>query len=451
MPNTNHGFPPLPPDNIPSGFHVPRPQVSASTTTTTSTTSQNLPPPTAMLHTFPGSSMPMWQQQQHYQGYPMGNPNHFYNGYMPQASVPPATYYPHQSTQQPQFYSGSNHHYPPTMPHAQQLHQSQNYFQQTYQPPIASPPPPPPPPKEEFRCPPCNLILYSAQALQTHTSTHIKCDKCSFTAAPKVVNGHYSAVHGQYSGTGFKSVSITIPGSKKVQRFQICVGNHPDDIQRWIAERRKRFPRQSNQQHQQPVPVQLPNTASSNEGTPTHKESTLLGSLLAGYGSSSDDENGGNDDDNAKTINLATSSTIPKKVSELNTTTSVVPDGTNPQQSQQPFRTRLCRYFAKNGQCRNGDKCSFSHDRTTAVSNHELQSNPSQDEPPATKRQKMNPNTTKSNKSAGTLPPPPASLLQKLFANDIQREATLTLQLLEYIVRSNFLQPSDDSKNVDDP
>jgi Zinc finger C-x8-C-x5-C-x3-H type (and similar)/Nuclear fragile X mental retardation-interacting protein 1 (NUFIP1) len=455
MPNTNNGFPPRTPGHIPSGFHAPQQPISKGTGT--SGTSQY--PPSALSHTtLPSSSIPMWQHHhQQFQGYDMGNPNYVFHGihgYLPQASLPPPTHYSQQPTQQPRYYTSTSYNYPPTLPHTQPHNYS--FHAQIASPP--PPPPPPPPPKEEFRCQPCNIVLDSAPALRAHTTTHIKCDKCSFTAAPKVVKGHYSAVHGQYAGNGFKSVSIAIPGSKKVQRFQICVGNHPDDIQRWIAERRKRFPRQSNKQQlqQQTSTAQLTNISSSNETAPVKNESALLGSLLAGYGSSSDDENDGiNDDEATRTTTKLHGCGTESKLSGLNSTSNVCHTQgdesiQHPQPTQQ-YRTRLCRYFAKNGQCRNGDTCSFSHDRTT-VSNHEQSSNnnPGQDDRPATKKQKMNPNGTAANKSSGNVPPPPQSLLHKLLANDIQREASLTLQLLEYLVRSNFLQQTDDSSNSDD-
>ena len=342
MSNPNNGFPPFTPGYIPSGFYVPQLQVNGSTGT-----SQYPPLNAVQSHSFPSSSIQMWQHQQQYQGYHMGSTNYIYNGSqvnMSQASVPP-TYFAQQPSQQPICYT--SHNYPPTVvPQTQ----PQNYYQQPLHAKITSPPPPPPPPapKEEFRCPPCNLVLDSAPALRAHTATHIKCDKCSFTAVPKAVKSHYSAVHGQYSGNGFKSVSIAVPGSKKVQRFQICVGNHPDDIQRWIAERRKRFPRKSNkQQPQQPTTAQsIKNNSSPNETITAKHESALLGSLLAGYGSSSDEEKDGNDYDEAtnKLESSGTTSNLPESNS-LPKACHVLPEdgaGRNqPQRSQQlQHRTR---------------------------------------------------------------------------------------------------------------
>jgi hypothetical protein len=267
------------------------------------------------------------------------------------------------------------------------------------------------------------------------------------------VKSHYAAVHGQYSGNGFKSVSIIVPGSKKVQRFQICVGNHPDDIQRWIAERRKRFPRQSSrhqveveqqqqqqeqQQQQQSVTAKTTNSSSESEINPIENKSALLGSLLSGYGSSSDGESDGNDC--AEAINKR------KKSNEMpENGTAIVcpvrPDGGNQQQQvtsqPQQHRSRLCRYFAKNGQCRNGNNCSFSHEQSSSKHSN-------LDNQPTTKKQRLHPNKTATKTTSGITTAPPPSLLHKLLANDIQREASLTLQLLEYLVKSNFLQQTED-------
>ena len=427
MPNTNNGPPALPTNHIPSGFHAAQPQVNG----VISTTGQPQYPPRT----------PIWQQQQ-YQGYPIGNSNYIFNGghiYLPHTSLPPPSNYS-QHTQQ--YYS---HQYPPTSTHTQQ---QQNILQpfnaQIASPPMPLPPPPPPPPrKEQFRCQPCNIVLDSAQAFQAHTSTHIKCEKCSFSAVPKVVKGHFSAVHGQYSGNGFKSVAITIPGSKKVQRFQICVGNHPDDIQRWIAERRKRFPRQSNvHQPKETSNTNLPNASLSNNNASVKDKPGLLGSLLDGYGSSSDEDNDGNDIAAIKSNKSGDSDAatdVSKSIPTINGCNGPLDEGNQQQPQQQQYRRRLCRFYAKNGQCRNGDKCSFSHDSEIITANHDAQV--------ANKKQKLNPTSasTKSSTPSTKLPPPPPSLLQKLLANDIQREASLTLQLLEYLVRSNFLQETDDA------
>jgi len=81
-----------------------------------------------------------------------------------------------------------------------------------------------------FSCEACNLEFPSEHSYKAHISSHIGCSfpGCSFTASRKVVSGHYSSVHGKFSGRGLKTVTIQLPGSKLIQRFKICVGNHPE-------------------------------------------------------------------------------------------------------------------------------------------------------------------------------------------------------------------------------
>jgi Zinc finger C-x8-C-x5-C-x3-H type (and similar)/Nuclear fragile X mental retardation-interacting protein 1 (NUFIP1) len=295
----------------------------------------------------------------------------------------------------------------------------------------AQAPPPPPPSSAErkekkFYCEPCSLELDSAQALQTHQSTHIKCEKCPFTAAPKVVKGHYGAVHGQYSGSGFKSVTITIPGVRKVQRFSICVGNHPDDIQRWIAERRKRFPRQSQKKLAAGAESSNVCKEASQKFIDSKKESGVLSSLLEGYGSSSSE-----DEKSVEALGETEKfSSSAKTYNIVSLGKSSTADNEN-EVHQENYRTRPCRYFMRNGKCRNGDHCNFSHDQSSRDSEQ--------------KRVHLDAPTPKKPKVARDLSSTrkqPSSLLHKLLANDIQREAALTLQLLEFIVMSNFLQDS---------
>jgi hypothetical protein len=119
-------------------------------------------------------------------------------------------------------------------------------------------------------------------------------------------------------------VTVAIPGCP-IQKFRICVGNHPDDIQKWIAERRKKFPRQQPLQAPTPEPKPL--------------------SLLEGYGSSSEDE--------VKELELADN--------EDERSTAQQPAMHKFTGSSTNYRMKLCRFFSRNGKCRHGDACSFRH------------------------------------------------------------------------------------------
>ena len=248
--------------------------------------------------------------------------------------------------------------------------------------------------------------MESESALGAHTEAHITCSQCSFTASRKVVNGHYQAAHGKFSGGGFKTVTIAIPGCP-VQRFNICVGNHPEDVQKWIQQRKQKFPRQ------RPPPTE-------NSNIKTKEPESALGTLLDGYGSSSSE-----DACDEKPVADKTTNTNANEKNELSP--SVVQENGSAQQARPPnYRTRPCKYFMRNGSCRNGNACNFSH---------EIQN--------GTQRNKNN----KTNKRQTTKTSSSTTLLRKLLENDAKREATLSLQLLEYLVDCNYLQKQRKSNN----
>jgi hypothetical protein len=251
-----------------------------------------------------------------------------------------------------------------------------------------------------WKCGTCQVYLESESALTAHTQAHITCSQCSFTASRKVVNGHFQAAHGKFSGGGFKTVTIAIPGCR-VQRFNICVGNHPDDVKKWIEQRRQKFPRQRQ-------------TANQKE------PDSALGSLLDGYGSSSSD-----DVCDEKLAAEKTANIVVKENNELSLP-NVQKNGSSQQSRPANYRIRPCKYFMRNGSCRNGDACNFSHEiQNDARCNNNNKMN---------KRQK-----TKTSSST--------TLLRKLLENDTKREATLSLQLLEYLVDCNYLQKQRNSNN----
>ena len=302
-------------------------------------------------------------------------------------------------------------------------------------------------PKKSWPCKVCKIDLDSETAYQAHVKSHIKCSSCDFEAAPKVVKAHHQSVHGKFSKGGFKTVTVAIPGCK-VQRFRICVGNRPEDVQKWIAERKKRFPRSTN------TSANISQDSMANMESSQKKKlieeteidaknsvktlATGLSSLLDGYGSSSDEDEVEKED----IVAVEKSSTEePKRNTEQEetdrnetTTTEETASSEHKQseggrlsehsnlndEAQSNTKKRICRFFARNGTCRNGDACRFRHEMPDSTSKKQASSMSS------------NQQRTKKRKE------PPSSLLRSLLSNDIQRENTLTLQLLRYIVDSNF-------------
>ncbi len=244
-------------------------------------------------------------------------------------------------------------------------------------------------------CEPCDLELDSQQALKSHRKSHVKCTECPFEGAPKIVKAHFQGSHGKFSGSGFKTVTVAVPGCR-VQRFRICVGNRPEDIKRWIEDRKKRFPRRTPKDETPPDKLV--------EIIP--KQSTGIDMLLAGYGSSGSESDADVRKDKES-----------KHVEEKQSPPVEVFTGGTPEEKNRDRPARPCRYFMRNGSCLNGSSCRFSH------------------EIPA-QRFGTDQSTTRKRKHGGHTTSD--TLLRKLLTNDMERESALTMQLLEFIVDNNF-------------
>lgn len=263
-----------------------------------------------------------------------------------------------------------------------------------------------------WTCDACEITLDSERALKSHRKSHVKCSDCSFEGAPKVVKAHYQAIHGKFSGSGFKTVTVAVPGCR-VQRFRICVGNRPEDIQKWIAERKKRFPRQSRSNGEADKMVNDTSYGHDKSQTEIGKaKDSGMSSLLAGYGSSSESEAENTTkrkegEERPKIPTVAVTATNTASTSTENSTSTIKP----------ATKSRPCRYFMRNGSCRNGDACRFSHD----ISPQQLSIN--------TDRKRKRGKATSSD-----------TLLRKLLLNDMEREASFALQLLGYINDCDFFE-----------
>jgi hypothetical protein len=293
------------------------------------------------------------------------------NMYNPASGTPPA----HAMPSYPGFYgaAASNAPPPPPFPSRKRPRESGE------EAPVSS----------SYRCAPCNLNLDSASALAAHEKSHITCTACPFVGAPKVVKGHFQAVHGKFSGSGYKTVTVAVPGCR-AQRFRICVGNRPEDVQRWIAERRKRFPRK------QPLPP--PPKPAKPEG---------LSTLLDGYSSSEEEK------EKSEKLQKEEDSAPPAASADAK-------DGVTPNELPQP-KKKPCHSFMRHGQCRRGDACPYSHDANLRQ----------QQQQPHHQR-----NTSLKRRAANNRP----TLLSDLLKADADRETKLSLQLIHYIVHSDFLK-----------
>lgn len=336
------------------------------------------------------------------------------------------------------------------------------------------PPPPPPPPRtiekkkigqdtgsasssQPYSCEECSISFPTVAALNAHTKSHIKCKKCSFTASKKVVSAHYKSVHGEFAGRGLKTITIQYPGSRQAQRFKICVGNHPDDIKAWIEERKKRFPtraklqkqEEKNKRNREEGALGCESSAKRSRKTVESSVSSdnpisSISTLIAGYGSSSSDE-----EDEAKN---KVSETGEKACTQI---TNELPEHnpTSPGQPISKFKTKQCRFFLRNGSCKNGDSCTYIHDiaQHEAYKNNALERKQKQSQRDRARneaKREMNLLSTGRDQAESSRGGARGgqTLLRKLLQNDIRRERSLCLQLLRYIVDCNFLQEQKESK-----
>jgi hypothetical protein len=464
----------------------------------------------------------MQQQQQHQNSPPPPPPPYAY-----QQTAPHATGFNNSYQQQSSAYpvNSSSLYGVPVVNHQTQYQYTawpqapNNHYAQHQYYPIGQPPPPPPPtlhspvstiqqPQHgvteaknkndtaEYKCDVCSVNFDSLKAFQSHTSSHIECSHpdCTFTASKKVVSAHYSSKHGKYSGRGLKTVAIQTPGLKKLQKFKICVGSHPDDIEAWIAERKKRFPtrekilkKEEKKKRRRDegslalngrnngcvdrkkicleiaTPVSKQNDKPKTQDKDKPKPVADALSNLACYGSSSDEEEDNKDVKSNEKGAASEEVVVGDNSSNLANHSAINAyevEGSNQDPAQietNKFKTKQCRYFLRNGTCKNGDACTYIHDMTqheAYKSNRVVrsQTQSSRDKAKNAAKREMNLLTTgrANNGKVNGTSPSGQTLLRKLLQNDIGRERSLCLKLLRYIVDCNFLQEKRTDKMEND-
>ena len=356
--------------------------------------------------------------------------------------------------QQPVYYQ--------QIPQQQQYNNQQQYAYQhqqqyaNYNNAAAQLPPPPPNQTNQYHNTQNNTNANAAASLRqslSSTSNHNNNNNKPESKPPKKkVNPKMAK---KYSGKGLKTITISGPGLP-TQRFKVCVGNHPDDIKKWIEERKKRFPRrdgshkkcntsssslagmkrsrledekEDDENGKRPC---LDNSTVKSEVAKLKSEAGGLSSLLAGYGSSSSDDE--DESNNSPTGKADTATSQDSVAATLETSNNSPPK-------------RLCTYYQR-GKCRHGTSCIFLH--SDKPINNTTQNNKRQSQ---SERDKARNQYEEELKTLGLATPSHGSrytsggkvinntsLLHQLLARDKERERSLTLQLLRYIVDCDYFQ-----------
>ncbi|EQC36470.1 hypothetical protein SDRG_05924 [Saprolegnia diclina VS20] len=245
-----------------------------------------------------------------------------------------------------------------------------------------------------FHCEPCEKHFALASQHEAHMNTHESCwaPDCDFSACKRVVTAHYQTSHGQFAGSGLKEIEV------EGQKFNVLVGNSPEEIAKWREERRKKWPSdavvkrklEDNEERVQAGDVVAPAAKRAKSAMEKPKNT--------------DSPNG-----TKKSSKFCVK--YIRNVCDLGDKCAFNHD----------ISGVSCKTFSTKGFCRRGDECKFMHAEGGAKPK------------PVAKAPKTAAAQVKEHKS---------SLLSKLLEKDVEKEQRLMLQAFRYIVEHDFFASS---------
>lgn len=273
-----------------------------------------------------------------------------------------------------------------------------------------------------------------ASQLEAHLKTHVPCavEDCSFAASKRVVGAHFQTAHGAYSGQGLKEIEV------EGQKFMVLVGNSTEDIEKWRAERRKKWP--------------------GAKGQPPNEQQSLPISKKRKLSSGSEPEEGEcEEEEYDQVITTEPATSIPASATSNGPMTPFqppLPPLPPPDEPHEPSpkkqrRLVLCKKFLHN-QCRFGTNCRFSHDRKAfacrglmykGVCHKQNTGCPFSHDPAEIQAQQARREAYNAKQAVDVqLKQEQGSLLRKLLQKDVHVEQHKLLQITRFLVSNDFLQ-----------
>jgi hypothetical protein len=338
-----------------------------------------------------------------------------------------------------------------------------------------------------WHCEPCEKAFPIESQHIAHLKTHVACPApdCEFSASKRVVGAHFQTTHGQYAGNGLKEIDV------EGQKFMVLVGDSPEDIEKWRAERRKKWPSTAT----------VIRKASAGSGASLPRAAATVGLSVASLKRKREDEDEELEDgeieegevNEEEQTTAATPSTEPaadalpcsnsgventlqtnggeENRSETNgpdenggdsdddeddgtqdfveplATAAVPPNDASP--STKRLRpTLLCRKFLRN-QCAFGEACKFSHDRKAFACRVMQQKGScpkgdaclySHDDAVITQQAQQQQSAKQGKVLEEKWKTEQGSLLRKLLKSDVLMEQRKMLQMVSYMVQEQFFQ-----------
>ncbi|KAG7386031.1 hypothetical protein PHYBOEH_008800 [Phytophthora boehmeriae] len=262
--------------------------------------------------------------------------------------------------------------------------------------------------------------------------THVVCSDCDFSASKRVVTAHFQTAHGQYAGHGLKEVDV------EGQKFMVLVGNSAEDIARWRAERRKKWPGTSTSQQPQPSTSIPPAKATTENASSETKKRKLS------ISSEEDLEDGEiEEDEEAKAQQLA-------KLQAMIPPTA--PTSSDQPPLKKPRKMLLCKWLVR-GHCRfNADNCRYSHDRSAFPCRSMMHKGSCakgahchfSHDPEVLSGQRDRAQAALAERATEQQwRGEQRSLLRKLLAKDVRVEQRKMLQIVQFLVANDFLRSSN--------